>query len=193
MIIKNYGRFWKKSAINWGSSQRPGDLGGMGEWNKGGADFREQVAIYILHAQDFTPVYVGQTGRGKAKLLNRLKAHAADPRMADRWEYFSWFGFRAANADGSLGRINQRLHIDFTTVLDQIEAILICALEPKFNRRSGVWQQAEEYFQAATQEQWGYSHNDLFHEVRAMSEGVNDLAIAVKKVLRTSVSKKTRQ
>ena len=188
MIIRNYGRLWKKSAVNWGDSRQQGDLLAIGERNKGGADFREQVAVYILHGPDLQPVYVGHTGKGKTKLLGRLRAHAHNPRMANRWEFFSWFGFRRAEPDGMLADIQKTTKLDFVTALHQLEAVLIYALEPKLNGQSGLWGEAEEYFQMATQEQWGFSHDDIVAEVNDLKERIEELTRVMKGKPRTSAS-----
>jgi len=86
MLIKNYGRLWERSAVHWGGGNLgPGNLGAIGEWNKGGADFREQVAIYILHDSNYSSIYVGQTGAKEAKLFHRLAFHNRNLKM-QRWD-----------------------------------------------------------------------------------------------------------
>lgn len=180
MIISNYGRFWKKEAVNWGTPRHQGNLLAIGERNKGGADFREQIAVYILHGPDLHPVYVGHTGKGKTKLLGRLSSHRLNPHMSTRWKYFSWYGFRDVNPDGTLAEIAESINLDFVTALHQLEAVLIYALEPKLNGQSGVWGKAEEYFQICTKEQWGFSNSDIAKEIGKLKERMDELIAIMK-------------
>lgn len=176
MLIKNYGRLWKRSAVQWGGGHRGrGMLGAIGERNKGGADFREQVAIYILHDANFAPVYVGQTGARGAKLFQRLCYHNRNLKM-QRWDYFSWFGFCEVKPDGSLIPHPETASIALPRMLDEFESLLILLLEPKKNRQSGKWLDVEEYFQMGSAEDWGYTTNDVIEHLRRLEKIVSQNA-----------------
>lgn len=153
-IIKNYGLRWRRDLISWGAGSRSGHLNGVLVDSKrsGPVDFREQIGIYILYETGFIPVYVGQAGNGNDRLFNRLKHHR-DGRLRDRWGFFSWFGFRDVAANGEL---KLRQHPDaytglrYSSALDEIEGVLIQALEPRLNKQGARWQKtADEYVQAS--------------------------------------------
>jgi hypothetical protein len=97
MIFRCYGLFWRRDEINW----HPG-TGKKGEFRLLGrrgannghlrvADFREQIGIYILYG-DLGPYYVGLTR--EQSFGDRLRSHCSD-KHANKWDRFSWFGFRA--------------------------------------------------------------------------------------------------
>lgn len=74
-----------------------------------------------------------------------------DGALWNRWEYFTWEGFRDVNANGSLS--NQQ-SVDsvvsgfkYSDSLNEIEGILIEVIEPKLNNQSGRLKSAIEYFQ----------------------------------------------
>jgi len=173
MLIKNYGRFWKRSAVEWGGGHRGrGMLGSIGEKNKGGAEFRDQVAIYILYDATFSPIYVGQTGAKGAKLFQRLCRHNRNPKM-QHWDYFSWFGFREVLPDGSLIPHPKIASITLPRMLDEFESLLILLFEPKKNRQSGRWKEVEEYFQIARAEAWGYTTNDVIAHLHRLEKNIS--------------------
>ena len=69
----------------------------------------------------------------------------------NRWEYFSWVGFRGVNSDGSP---SDKQSVDsavsgfrYSDALNEIEGILIEVIEPKLNKQSGRLKSAAEYFQ----------------------------------------------
>jgi guanylate kinase len=148
-IIKNYGFLWERKYFYRGSGSNAGHLIGLTS-NSKEADFREQIGVYVLYDKDQHIVYVGQAGNGNATLFSRLKNHM-DDALWNRWEYFTWIGFRDVNADGGLS--NQQ-NVDsgvsgfkYADALDEIEGILIEVIEPKLNKQSGRLKTAVEYFQ----------------------------------------------
>lgn len=152
-IIKNYGLRWRRDQIEWGAGSRGGHLSGIpvGKRRSDPVNFREQIGIYILYEDGFTPVYIGQAGSGNARLFGRLKLHR-DGRLRDRWAYVSWFGFREVDRHGQLmlrQKPNARVGLSYTSALDEIEGVLIQALEPRLNKQGARWQQtAVEYIQS---------------------------------------------
>ena len=144
-IIKNFGEYWDREKIYWGS-QRRGDKGHLNGYlarNKGNiVDFREQISIYCLYDETRNVVYVGQTGSGaNDRLFHRLRAHR-DDRMRSRWRYFSWFGLRQAT---NRGLHEGQKHSSRPSIrnnggaLDEIEFVLLRTIEPKLNLSSGNW------------------------------------------------------
>ncbi len=147
-IIKNYGFLWERKYIYRGSGNNAGHLKGYRSGKE--ADFRDQIGVYVLYDSHQNIVYVGQAGNGNATLFSRLKNHM-DGALWNRWEYFTWIGFRDVNIDGSLS--NQQgvdsgvSGFKYSDALNEIEGILIEILEPKLNKQSGKLKTASEYFQ----------------------------------------------
>lgn len=117
-------------------------------------DFKDQMGVYALYDEAKSIVYIGQTGTGKGDknrgLLVRLREHM-DDHLWNRWQYFSWVGFKEVNQDGTLS-IQQKLggqvqKITYATALNEIEGILIEIIEPKLNLQSGKLPKNIEYFQ----------------------------------------------
>jgi len=96
MLIRNFGHLWERKFINYGTGG-PGNRGHLKGYNgKEEVDFREQIGIYVLFDKDFVPVYIWQAGRGHRRLFDRLNEHETDD-LWNRWDHFSWFGFRRVN------------------------------------------------------------------------------------------------
>jgi hypothetical protein len=138
-IIKNYGFLWERKHIFRGAGSNAGHLKGTSS-GLPTADFRDQIGVYVLYDQFQNIVYIGQSGNGNASLFTRLKNHM-DGGMWNRWQYFTWIGFRAVNQDGSL---SAQQHVESTVsgfrysdALDEIEGILIEVIEPRLNKQSG--------------------------------------------------------
>ena len=102
MLIKNYGLYWRRSAVakNAGTKaeysdswSRRGELLGIGirKRRQKAVDFANQRGIYALYDDNFRLIYVGQAGRGERRLYRRLRSHTLN-NLADRWTRFSWFG-----------------------------------------------------------------------------------------------------
>ena len=152
MIIKNYGRFWEREAVNWGAGGlgNKGHLRGYFKSKSKPVDFRDQIGIYVLYDRDLRPVYVGQAGNGNARLFDRLKHHETD-HLWNRWLHFSWFGFRGVNAGSKKLSNHDKITKIFRErggdLLNQMEGILIGAAEPILNKQGSKWGEAEEYHQ----------------------------------------------
>jgi hypothetical protein len=153
-MIRNFGLKWDRRCIDWGGKGKgnAGRLMGKGPTSYGvksqiEVDFRDQVGIYILY-DDHEPIYVGQTGAGNQRLFSRLKQHTSD-HLSDRWDKFSWFGFRSLNTDGSFRSNDGGLtrQINGAKTLDLIEGLLIQVLEPKLNKQGARWSGIEQYSQ----------------------------------------------
>jgi len=146
-LIKNFGLYWEKERVDWGKPRVMGTLLGKNKKSKKSpkVDFRQQVGIYVLH-NDYRAVYVGQVGSGKVNsLFNRLKDHK---NHTPEWNRFSWFGWRDVNANGDLSMKTEGSHGTMSEFLNQIEAILIMAINPPRNRQNGsLGKKVDEYEQ----------------------------------------------
>lgn len=136
-LIKIYGLRWHVERVAWTSAE-----GIIGLWGVPGrerrsmpVDFSRQSAIYVLYAGEAI-VYVGQSGHSHNRLFARLKNHRAD-RLADRWDRFSWFGLYPLRRSGVVDDASDKNTVASSKVLDQIEAVMIEALEPRLNRQGG--------------------------------------------------------
>lgn len=144
-VIKNYGLIWRRDAVRWRQS---GDLPGRRSGRV--IDFRGQIGVYVLYDEGRHPVYVGQTGKGEARLFSRLFAHTKDS-LAERWRYFSWFGLLRVNrVSGKLaGWDDKATHISGTigSMLNEIEGVLIAATTPEFNKQGAKFKGIARYRQ----------------------------------------------
>jgi hypothetical protein len=136
-LIHAYGLFWKEDDVHWGKGSQRGQLLGVPAAGRSQepVDFRGQAGIYVLYA-DYDLVYVGQAGSGRARLFARLRGHRRD-HLANRWNRFSWFGTRRVLTQGRLAKATTRHHPTLSSVLHQLEAVLIAAAEPPLNRKGG--------------------------------------------------------
>ena len=148
MLIRNFGHLWERKYINYGRAHVKGHLSGFTAGPRK-TDFREQIGIYVLFDKDLVPIYIGQAGRGSRRLLNRLNQHETD-HLWNRWDYFSWFGFRRVNQSGTLSGhddVTKLFKAKGDLLLNEIEGALITALEPKLNKQGARWKDVHEYYQ----------------------------------------------
>jgi hypothetical protein len=141
-LIKNYGLMWRRNSVFWGHGGKRGSL--IGRRSRQQIDFRDQIGVYVLYDEGRRPTYVGQAGRGKARLFNRLSGHTRDS-LSLRWQYFSWFGLLGVNKSGQLsGWDDESKHVGGTigSTLDEIEGVLIAATEPPFNKQGAKFRGA---------------------------------------------------
>jgi len=179
-IIKNFGFLWERKYIYRGSG---GDGNGghlKGYATKMVADFRDQIGVYVLYDRNQSIVYVGQAGNGNATLFTRLKNHMDGP-LWNRWEYFTWIGFRDVNADG---RLSNQQAVDsgvsgfkYSDALNEIEGILIEVIEPKLNKQGGRLKAATEYYQHIDERIQEISNYDIQDELRRLSKALNGLSL----------------
>jgi hypothetical protein len=152
VLIQNYGLFWKLKRVDWGAPGRGLRSTLPGTYAKAlradPVEFRDQRGVYVLYDDNFRVVYIGQAGRGGARLLPRLRKHCTD-HLADRWSRFSWFGILPV-VDGVLD-VEAAIPVPaIADVLNHIEAILIAAAEPPLNLQRGRFGPAvQQYLQRA--------------------------------------------
>jgi hypothetical protein len=171
MLIKNFGHLWERKFTNYGRGGVKGHLQGYVSPQSNIIDFREQIGVYVLYDKDFMPVYVGQAGNGNAKLFARLKQHETD-HLWNRWQSFSWYGIRGVNQNGSLSA-NDNARKMFKSngkgLLDEFEAILITALEPKLNKQGQSGKTAMSIFKRSTKP-WRRSRFTIFSKSKRLSK-----------------------
>jgi hypothetical protein len=177
MLIRNYGHLWERRFVFWGRGGNKGHLWGYRTATDDGADFRDQIGIYILFDKNYLPVYVGQTGSGDQRLFLRLRQHQND-HLWNRWEYFSWFGFRRVNANGDLSehdKPEKMFKAQGSILLNEIEAALLVALEPKLNKQGPRWKDVEEFFQFVEDELEERSVAEVLQKVDALETVITTL------------------
>ena len=158
LAIKNYGHYWSRNLVNWGTrgKNNSGDMLGYLIDNRKPrvTDFRDQIGIYVLYAEQREVVYIGQAGSGGQQLFLRLRQHTRD-HLRDRWQYFSWFGFRKVNGSGELSvaqHNSAKVQGNAKAALDEVEAVLLQLFEPRLNKRGPNWNGSEEYLQYVPRE-----------------------------------------
>ena len=161
LAIRNFGHFWNRDLVNWGNPgrNRGGDLRGYRIVNRRArvTDFREQIGLYVLYGENREVLYIGQTGSGARKLFLRLRDHTKD-HLRDRWDNFSWFGFRRVNNNGSLSeaqRPDSLVQARSSAALDEIESVLLQLFEPRLNKQGSKWTTTQEYLQYVPTEHEG--------------------------------------
>jgi hypothetical protein len=147
IAIHNFGMLWEREKVHWGKPKDKGTLLGIRATKRRDSpvNFRNQTGIYVLYDEQRIPIWVGQA-KG---LFNRLRGHRRD-HLWNRWTYFTWFGFRKVNNNGSLGlsdKLDWAVKGNASNARDEIEAILIQVLEPRLNRRGSNWKGSKEYLQ----------------------------------------------
>ena len=170
-IIKNYGFLWDRDHIYRGAGSNAGHLKGTAP-GLVTADFREQIGVYVLYDSAQRIVYVGQAGNGNATLFTRLKNHM-DGQLWNRWQYFSWIGFKDVNANGTLSA-QQSVYsgvsgFKYSDALNEIEGILIEIIEPKLNKQSGRLKSAKEYIQFRDERMTDVTNSDLLTRLEELS------------------------
>jgi hypothetical protein len=132
VLVQNYGLFWARNKVFWGKQRNRGHLNGVRSGKRTGTpvDFWEQQGVYVLYDDNFRLVYVGQAGSNrKDRLFRRLRHHRKD-KLADRWTRFSWFGIRRVLKSNQLSTEVISSSVAPSTVLNQVEAILISSTAP---------------------------------------------------------------
>lgn len=192
IAIRNFGHFWDRIDVEWGTRGRGNQgslLGYTGAISKPKiVDFRDQVGIYVLYAENREVVYIGQTGAKGQRLFARLKQHT-NGQLRDRWRYFSWFGFRQVKNDLSLSEKQdpsktsaaveqsqnekkpngKTVQGKASDALDEIEAVLLQLFEPRLNKQGPKWRGTTEYLQYFN-EDGEIDEIDLLFDIRCQIE-----------------------
>lgn len=182
-MIKNFGLLWQRKYVHLGAGSNKGTLLGTRS-GKGVVDFREQIGIYVLYDKDHRPVYVGQAGNGNATLFGRLKHHTND-HLWNRWEYFSWFGLRQVNANRSLSERDKadKVHRSKgSIVLNELEGVLIAAMEPKLNKQGARFGDAAQFFQEVDDNVTELTLGDITDQISELKEQIKQLQKSVGKI-----------
>jgi hypothetical protein len=170
MLIQNYGLFWQRSRVFFGTGGggNAGHLKGVPAYAKTSdpVDFRDQQGVYCLYDDNFRLVYVGQAGgKNDQRLFVRLKQHRTD-NVADRWTRFSWFGIREVLGSGNLKAVKGNSYTKISDVLNHIEGILIAAAEPIHNRQGGRFgEHVEQYIQYRDDDNLGPESSEMIKQI----------------------------
>lgn len=137
LVVNAYGLYWSRSLVNWEAAPTSSSARILGTAGSDPVNFADQDGIYLLHNGNEI-AYVGQSytpSSDRAGLYSRLRAHHNDSRKSDRWDSFSWFGFRPVDDNGNLSQVPESANIK--DVIDLIEGILIEGIMPRLNMRRG--------------------------------------------------------
>ena len=96
LTVKAYGLYWGRNLVDWSPTPASKQAQLLGNAGSGNVNFADQDGIYLLHSGNET-VYAGQSytpNTEVAGLYSRLRSHQSSSRKTDRWDTFSWFGFR---------------------------------------------------------------------------------------------------
>ena len=181
--IRNFGLLWERKYINYGWAGVSGHLVGYRKSIKN-ADFRQQSGVYVLYDKDMIPVYVGQAGKGNASLFSRLKQHESD-HLWNRWVYFSWFGLCKVNKDGSLymsDNSDKSVTGTIASALNDIEGVLIYALEPKLNKQGPKWKGVQQFFQHIDDDVEESSIEDIIEKQDKLENKLESMEKILKKI-----------
>jgi hypothetical protein len=175
-LITRYGLFWSEADVFWGRPNNAAQFLGhtkpitkrgtpTGNELKEAKNYGHYKGVYALY-NDFQLVYVGQAGvsieyskvrKNKNTLLKRIRSHR-NGSLANRWQHFSWFGVE--NIPEKIGSI---------TALAQLEAICIALAEPRFNKQSGAFADADQVYQVPHPDADG----DLETKLNRLMEQIN--------------------
>jgi len=183
MLIRNFGHLWERKFINYGTGG-PGNRGHLKGYNgKEEVDFREQIGIYVLFDKDFVPVYIGQAGRGHRRLFDRLNEHETDD-LWNRWDHFSWFGFRRVNKKSrTLSRfdsVTKRFSTKGSLLLNEVEGALITAMQPRLNKQGARWRDVKEYYQTKDPAMEEATVGDLIEKFESVEKKLNRLEVLMR-------------
>ena len=133
-------------------SPNRGNIFGRTSDNSPTIDFADQDGVYLLHSGNEV-VYAGQSyipDTNAASLYSRLQSHHNDHRKTDRWDTFSWFGFRPVD-DENRNLLPTPGNATARDIINLLEAVLIEGLMPRLNMRAGEdtkdWLKDKQYFQ----------------------------------------------
>lgn len=179
MLIHNFGHLWERKYIQFGRPGTKGHLKGYRTVTGKEPDFREQIGIYILYDSNRKPVYIGQTGSGNQRLFSRLKAHTNN-HLWNRWEYFTWFGIRRVNPGNNQLSVHDSATKNYVaggaSLLNEIEGVLIAALEPHLNKQGPKWKDVSEYFQVVDDELEERQVSEVLAEIESIGKKLDALA-----------------
>ena len=135
LTVNAYGLYWERGLVDWNPTN--GHL--LGQQTEGAihVDFADQDGVYFLH-NSTEIAYVGQSftpDTNRAGLYRRLRSHHRSSRKSDRWDTFTWFGFRPVADSGQLLPAPESASV--RDVINLIEGIVIECAMPRLNMRRG--------------------------------------------------------
>ena len=142
--LKAYGLYWDRDAVDWDPTPNSRQAQLTGSRGRVAVNFADQDGVYLLHHGNEI-VYAGQTytpDTETAGLYSRLRYHHTSNRKSDRWDTFSWFGFKPIGPDRKL--LPTPDNVTAKDVIDLLEGIFIEGLMPRLNMRRGEGSKAWE-------------------------------------------------
>ena len=121
--ITAYGIHWRRDLIEWRTSDPR--IYGRQHARADLVNLAHQSGVYVLYSPPGAAIFVGNAKR--VGLGRRLLQHTS----SGHWMWFSWFGIRPINDDGTLA--DSPADIPAATLIDAIEAVLIATVEPHQN------------------------------------------------------------
>jgi hypothetical protein len=167
---------WRRDQVVWGRGGNRGAL--KGRRSRREIDFRNQIGVYVLYDEGRNPIYVGQAGQGHARLFTRLRTHQRDS-LANRWQYFSWFGLLSVNKNSELNvrdDPSKRVTGTIRSTLNEIEGVLIAATEPRFNKQGARFRGIARYHQIAYAAIENVSTKELYDLVNEIARKIDGLS-----------------
>lgn len=177
-LINSYGLYWSRDAVDWNSQKLLGERRHY-KVNKNNTTKKIKDCnvwsvrgIYALYS-NFKLIYAGLAGSNEG-IGSRLKAHTEKPRLAKRWDSFSWFGIDGFNDDGTSRRYVDN-SVPAEILVRSFELIAIFVADPPLNRSQGRFKGAEQIVQAPRQLRSSPSLSDLEVLLRQVLEEVKEL------------------
>jgi hypothetical protein len=176
-LIQNYGLFWHRDRVAWSKRRSKSKAVKRGEFLVGQrsrikVDFNKQIGIYVLYDGDRRPIYMGQISKGDTPLFSRLQQHTKDD-LAERWSYFSWFGFRWVTKKKQLSKSKlKKISGSLATVLNEFEGVMIAATEPPSNRQGARFKEIPKYTQVPHLDVEEVSNKTLLNKLAEISKDI---------------------
>jgi hypothetical protein len=137
MPIRNYG-------ANWDWDPRINSRGMWGKAKGKIVNFYHQIGIYTLQRNDEV-LYVGKSHDEKNGMAWRLYDNSQT--KPGEWNKFSWFGFRDVNAKTFELIPMDDISMSMSSVISDVEALVIALVRPEWNVTSGAYKHMTEYRQ----------------------------------------------
>jgi hypothetical protein len=168
--ILNLGARWKSADVYWNTSAANASLLGVNQLAKRGPEvnFAQQTGIYVLYAA-FAPLYVGQAN---GSLWARLHEHMFHDDLAERWDRFTWLGFRRVVGGKApyLSKNGASFHMTSRQLLDHLEAALIHTFEPSMNGQEGRFGKAVIRYKQLRDPRLGPSDRELVESMAVQGD-----------------------
>ena len=136
-IIGAYGRMWSRAKFEQKKYAMIGKLTNAKKTQP--VNLFTERGIYVLY-KGYEIVYVGQTTN---PIAGRLKAHT---KGNIQWDSFSWYGIDNVLGNGQICK-EKVLCFSPNALIEALEAVMIIATDPCFNKQRGNNVRGQEYQQ----------------------------------------------